>query len=272
MSVTGSLSKSSAAESAGAKSQMANIFLALFVLLTLAVLAPLFQWLPETVLAAVVINAMWDSANPRKVLVLSRDDWVDFSLGAITGILVLGFGLLPAMITGIIFSVIYLVYKTSFPSRAELGRDQKTGDYEALTWISGTKEGEGNPDARPVPGVMLFRFDAPLLFSNSDAFKDTGQQILIDAGAKGPLPKNLVIDFEEVFYTDASGAAAIRSLKRFCNRYDVTISIARLHSVARETLTQDGVLEEIGEDHIFDSVHAAVAAATGSSAAVVTGG
>jgi len=272
MSVTGSLSKSSAAETAGAKSQMANIFLAVFVLLTLAVLAPLFQWLPETVLAAVVINAMWDSANPKKVVVLSRDDWVDFSLGVITGILVLAFGLLPAMIAGIIFSVIYLVYKTSFPSRAELGRDQKTGDYEALTWISGTKEGKGNPDARPVPGVMLFRFDAPLLFSNSDAFKSTGQQVLIDAGAKGPLPKSLVIDFEEVFYTDASGAAAIRSLKRFCDRYDVTISIARLHSVARETLAQDGVLAEIGEDHVFDSVHAAVTAATGSPTLGVTGG
>jgi len=269
MSVTGSLSKSSAAMAAGAKSQMANIFLAIVVLLTLVALAPLFQWLPETVLAAVVINAMWGSANPKKVIVLSKDDWIDFSLGIITGILVLGFGLLPAMIVGILFSIIYLVYKTSFPSRAELGRDEKTGDYEALTWISGTKTGEGNPDAQPVPDVMLFRFDAPLIFSNSDAFNDTGRQILIDTGAKGPLPKNLVIDFEEVFYTDASGAAAIRNLKRFCDRYDVTISIARLHSVARRTLMQDGVLEEIGEEHIFDSVHAAVAACSGSAAKVV---
>jgi sulfate permease, SulP family len=262
MAVTGSLSKASAAMTAGAKSQMSNIFLALMVLLTLAALAPLFQWLPETVLAAVVINAMWGSASPKKVRVLAKDDLVDFSLGVTTGILVLAFGLLPAMVTGIIFSVIYLIYKVSFPSRAELGRDQKTGDYEALTWISGTKEGEGNPDARSVPGVMLYRFDAPLIFSNSDAFKDTGRQILIDVGAKGPIPKNLVIDFEEVFYTDASGAAAIRSLKRFCDRYDVTISVARMHAEARKLLEQDGVLEELGEDHIFDNVHDAVAACT----------
>jgi sulfate permease, SulP family len=271
MSVTGSLSKSSAAMASGAKSQMANIFLALVVLLTLAALAPLFQWLPETVLAAVVINAMWGSASPKKVRVLAKDDWVDFSLGVITGILVLAFGLLPAMITGIIFSVIYLVYKVSFPGRAELGRDQKTGDYEALTWISGTKTGEGNPDARQVPDVMLYRFDAPLIFSNSDAFKDTGQQILIDAGAKGTLPKNLVIDFEEVFYTDASGAAAIRGLKHFCERYDVTISIARLHAAARKPLAEDGVLEELGEEHIFDNVHDAVAECTKPADPVATG-
>jgi sulfate permease, SulP family len=271
MSVTGSLSKSSAAMTAGAKSQVSNIFLAIVVLLTLAVLSPLFQWLPETVLAAVVINAMWGSANPKKVIVLSMDDRVDFGLGVITGILVLGFGLLPAMVTGIIFSVIYLVYRVSFPSRAELGRDENTGDFEARVWISGNKKGTGNPAAQVVPGVMLYRFDAPLVFSNADAFKRTGQQILIDAGAKGPLPGTLIIDFEEVFYTDASGAAAIRSLRRYCDRYHVEISIARLHSEARQTLTQDGILSELGEDRIFDNVHAAVAAATASTADVPAG-
>ena len=67
MATTGSLSKSSAAMSAGAKSQMSNILLAGMVLLTLAFFAPLFQWLPETVLAAIVINAMAGSASPRKM-------------------------------------------------------------------------------------------------------------------------------------------------------------------------------------------------------------
>jgi MFS superfamily sulfate permease-like transporter len=166
------------------------------------------------------------------------------------------------MVAGIIFSIIYLVYRVSFPARAELGRDEKTGDYEARTWITGTKQGEGNPDARPVPGVMLYRFDAPLEYSNSDSFKGTGEQIMIDAAAKGPLPKHMVIDFEEVFYTDASGASALRDLKNYAERYDVDLSIARLHSAAREVLERDGVLGELGEDHVYDSVHAAVAACT----------
>jgi high affinity sulfate transporter 1 len=264
MPVTGSLSKSSAAMTAGAKSQMANVVLAIIVLLTLAALAPLFQWLPEAVLAAVVINAMWGAASPMKVVRLLRGTPVDFALGVITALLVLIFGLLPGMVAGIIFSIIFLVYQVSFPARAELGRDEKTGDYEARTWITGTKQGEGNPNARPVPGVMLYRFDAPLEYSNSDSFKGTGEQIMIDAAAVGPLPKHMVIDFEEVFYTDASGASALRDLKRYADRYDVEISIARLHSTARKVLEQDGVLDELGQDHVYESVHAAVAACSPS--------
>jgi high affinity sulfate transporter 1 len=262
MPVTGSLSKSSAAMTAGAKSQMANVILAIVVLLTLVVLAPAFQWLPEAALGAVVINAMWGSANPAKVIKIWKVDRVDFALGLITGLVVLAVNLLPAMVVGIIFSIIYLVYRTSFPGRAELGQDAKTGDFEALTWISGTQKGDGNPNARAVPGVMIYRFDSPLVFSNSEAFKNTGQKILIDAGEKGPLPKTLIIDFEEVFYTDVSGAAALRSLLHFTERYAVKISLARVHQHARETLDADGVLAELGEDRIYDSVHDAVRAAT----------
>lgn len=262
MAVTGSLSKSSAAMAAGAKTQLSNVFLAVIVLLTLMFLAPAFQWLPEAVLGAVVINAMWSAANPAKLVALWKVDRVDFILGLVTFVMVLAFDLLPAMVTGIALSVTYLVYRASFPGRAKLGRDTKTGVYEALTWVSGAQRGDGNPNAAPVPGVMLYRFDAPLVFSNSEAFKTSGQKILIDAGNEGPLPDTLVIDFEEVFYADVSGAAALRSLVHYASRYNVEVYIARLHQHARETLDADGVLGEIGEDHIFDSVHAAVTAAT----------
>jgi sulfate permease, SulP family len=262
MPVTGSLSKSSAAMSAGAKSQMSNIFLAVFVLLTLAFLAPLFQWLPEACLGAVVINAMWGSASPMRVIGFWKVDRIDFGLGVITGLFVLSSTLLKGMVVGIILSIIYLVFRVSFPARAELGRDEKTGEFEARTWMHGAQKGVGDPDAKPVPGVMLYRFDAPLIYANSEAFKQTGEQILIDAAAKGPLPKTMVIDFEEVFYTDVSGAGALRSLHKYADRYAVQILLARLHSQARETLAADGVLAEIGEDRIYDSVQAAVAAAS----------
>ena len=69
---------------------------------------------------------------------------------------------------------------------------------------------KGNPKAHPVAGVIVYRFDAPLVFSNAEAFKDTGRKLLIDAGAKGALPSTMVIDCEEyVFYADFTGAAAL---------------------------------------------------------------
>ncbi len=259
MVVAGSLSKSSAAESAGAKSQMANIFLAVFVLLTLLFFAPLFQWLPEAVLAAVVINAMWGSASPAKVANLRHDDTVDFVLGLATGVMVLATDLLPAMVFGVILSVVYLVYRVSFPGRVELARDDETGAFKALQWKSASRAGEGNPHTKKVPGIPLSRFDAPLVFSNAGAFEASGKQLLMDTAAQGPLPDTLVIDFEEVYYTDASGTQALRELRRYAERYWVVILLARVHADARATLERNGVLAEIGEDYVFDSVHAAVA-------------
>ena len=87
---------------------MANIFLAGMVLLTLAFFAPLFQWLPETVLAAIVNNAMADSASQRKLETLWRIDKVDFALGLITFLIVLALDLLPAMVIGIIHPIDHL--------------------------------------------------------------------------------------------------------------------------------------------------------------------
>ena len=211
-----------------------------------------------------MINAMWGSASPARVIGFWKVDRVDFAIGVITGLVVLSSTLLKGIVVGILLSLIYLVFRVSWPGRAELGRDEKTGEFEARAWMDGAKKGIGDPDARPVPGVMLYRFDAPLIFSNAEAFKQTGERFLIDAAAKGPLPKTLIIDFEEVFYTDVTGADALRSLHRYADRYGVDISLARLHSQARETLAADGVLAELGEDRIYGSVKAAVAAASPS--------
>ncbi len=115
MTVTGSLSGSAAAIASGAKSQMSNIFLAGFVLLTLVFFAPLFQWLPEAVLAAIIITAMWESASPKRMMTLWRIDREDFAAAFITFILVLFLDLLPALIVGIVLSVIFMIYRTSFP-------------------------------------------------------------------------------------------------------------------------------------------------------------
>jgi high affinity sulfate transporter 1 len=261
MAVTGSLSKSSAAEAAGAKTQMSNLFLAAMVLLTLAFLAPAFQWLPETVLAAIVINAMWGSASPRKLEKLWHIDKVDFTLAFVTFFLVLALDLLPAMVAGIILSIIYMVYRVSFPGRELLGRVPETGDYVVKRWLYGRRHGEAHPEAEPVPGVIVYRFSAPLIFSNADAFKNTGETVLVEAAAEGNLPDTLVIDFEEVFLIDDTGAVAITNLIEYAHRYGVDVTLARVHSGTHEILRRSGAMDEIGEHRIYDTVRNAVAAA-----------
>lgn len=262
MAVAGSLSKSSTAMSAGAKTQMSNIFLAGIVLLTLAFLAPAFQWLPETVLAAIVVSAMAEAASPKKLEVLWQINRVDFTLATITFIVVLSLDLLPAMIAGIILSLIYMVYRASFPGREVLGREPETGDYVVQRWLYGHRYGDANPDAAAVPGVIVYRFDAPLIFSNANAFTLSGQRILIEAAAEGQLPHTLVVDFEAVFTVDTTGAAAIGSLFAYAERYGVDLVLARVHTGTRELLDVAGVTTEIGEQRVYSTVRDAVDAAT----------
>ena len=264
MGVAGSLSKSSAAMTAGAKTQMSNIFLAVFVLLTLAFLSPLFQWLPETVLAAVVINAMWDSAIPRKLEKLWRIDKVDFTLAFITFFLVLALDLLPAMLVGIVASIIYVIYLISFPGRAVLGRVEESGDFEAIAWKYGQRSGTTHSRAKPVPGVIVYRLDGPLIFSNAEAFRQTGEDLLIQAGSKGELPHTVIIDCEEIAFVDTTGSAALTAFLRYAQRYGVDLALARVHSGTHELLKLTGDLDEIGEHRIFDTIRHAVNAVTAS--------
>jgi MFS superfamily sulfate permease-like transporter len=100
------------------------------------------------VLAAIVINAMWGSASPRKLEKLWKVDKVDFVLAFVTFFLVLALDLLPAMVAGIVLSIIYMVYRVSFPGRETLGRVPDTGDYVTKRWLYGRRHGEANP-ARP---------------------------------------------------------------------------------------------------------------------------
>lgn len=261
MVVTGSLGKSAGARAAGATSQVAGLLLAGLVVLTLVVIAPAFQWLPRTVLAAIVVHALLDPANPRRVHGLWRVDRVDYAFAATTFALVLVVDLFTAMLGGVVLSVLYTLYRVSFPGRAVLGRLPDTDDYVAMRWIYGRRHGEANPQAKPVPGIVVYRFASPLIFSNGEAFVEGGRSALIGAAGRESLPHTLVVDFQEVYRVDTTGALAMQSLAEFAARYDVDVRLARVHSGPRELLSLTGVVATIGDDHLHRSIREAVAAA-----------
>jgi SulP family sulfate permease len=180
---------------------------------------------------------------------------------------VLAFDLLPAMMTGIVLSVVYMVYRVSFPGRALLGVDPNSGEYVAKHWLFHGRTGESHTDATVTPGVIVFRFAAPLIFSNAEAFTKTGEQLLITAAANDEFPKALVIDFEEVYEVDSTGAAAVTSLFDYAHRYGVELVLARVHSATHELLKLAGVVDKLGEQRFHPSIHEAVAAAANLPAA-----
>jgi high affinity sulfate transporter 1 len=255
--VTGSLSQTSTAITAGAKTHMSNLMVAAIVMLTLLFLGPAFAWLPQSVLAAVVINAMWSSAGPQKIARLWRVDRIDFSLSLITFLLVLLWGLLPAMLLGICASIFYLVYRVSFPGSALLGRLEQ-GEFVTKRWVLGRQEGELHPDAKEIPGMVIYRFDAPLIFSNSEAFLATGRKILIGAAARHDLPRKMIVDCEAMVFMDETGAHSMKGLHTYLKEYGVSLALARLHEDPRRRLRDAGVLQAIGKGNIFETIREAV--------------
>jgi MFS superfamily sulfate permease-like transporter len=139
-----------------------------------------------------------------------------------------------------------------------LGTLPETGDYVAKRWIYGRRHGITNPDAETIPGVIVYRFAAPLVFSNAEAFLDSGQALLIEAGSRGDLPHALVVDFEMVFVVDVTGAAALTSLLEYAHRYGVELVLARVHSGTHELLRRSGALDQIGEQRIYGTIRGAV--------------
>ncbi|MCB0047810.1 MAG: SulP family inorganic anion transporter [Caldilineaceae bacterium] len=266
MGAAGSLSKSSAALTAGAKTQMANIIMAGFVLLTLAFLSPLFQWLPEAVLGAVVINAMWDSANPEKLISKWKFDRIIGIGSIITAVIVLTVGLLPAMIIGIVGSILYLIYRISFPGRSELGENPETKEFVAIAWQYGQRHGKAHPEAKSIPGVIIYRMSAPLIFTNAEAYEQSAKDLLISAAADKALPHDLILDCEEIIYTDSTGCAALVSLHDYCKLYGVRVSLARVHSGTHALFKAGGVIDVIGEENVYPHIRDAVGAVTASSA------
>ncbi len=261
MATTGSLSKSSAAMAAGAKSQMSNLFLAALVILTLTTLAPLFQWLPEATLAAVVITAMWKSASPKELMEIANQQRVAFAGGLLVAILVLTVDLMPALLVGILLSVLRLVYDDAFPSGAVLGRGPD-GGFSASEWKIGENTAPAFKDVDAVPGVLIYRHSAPLIFANAETLRTRLVNLLIEAEQRNELPHTVVLDFEAVAFADITGVETLKKFIDYCDRYGIDVTLARVHRTTAETLRNAG-FENLA-DQSAPSVRVAVDQATGA--------
>ncbi len=224
LAVSGSLSKSAASQAAGARSQLANLTGGLVVLATLLFLAPVFEQLPEAVLAAVVIVAVLPSADPRRVARLWSVNRLDFAAGLTTFVLVLVWETLPAMIVGVALSLAFLVRRASFPDVVELRR----GPGGVFTRV-----GVGAvPETTLVSPVAVLRFEGPLVYANADRLLHAARALV--AARTGLL--RLVLDAEMVSDLDTTGAEILERLDDDLAASGIELRIARLHTRARAQL------------------------------------
>lgn len=244
--VDGSLSKTAAGVGAGQKTQMTSIITAIFTLITIVALTALFEPLPEAVLGAIVIHAVWKLIDFSTFRRLWNIRHVDFwlAIAAFLGVVLLD--VLPGIMIGIILSLLALIYRSSFPQNVEIGRI--TDDEGNHAFVSLAR----NEDAEILAGLVLYRQNGPLIFSNASAFSEQARELLWSR--TDPPARVLAVDCEMMSDLDVTGAEELLGLHEELAEADVEMYLVRLHRVARRTAERAGVIDAIGEDHVLDTV------------------
>jgi len=248
MPVSTSLSASSLNETSGATTPVASLMTGVFVLATLVLLAPLFSDLPKAVLAAIIIDAvvfgMIDLAELRRLHRVARFDlWI--AVAAIVG--VLSAGVLAGVVIGIVLSVGWLVYVSTRPAIPLLGREAGTQVFRSL---------DDYPDDETFTGVAVLRLDGGLFFATAEALDDRIRELT----EHDPLLRAFVLDLEGVNFVDSQGAAKLTEIQAFTEARSITLRLARVKPPVRAVLESEGIIDELGADHIHGNVHRAVEA------------
>jgi sulfate permease, SulP family len=251
----GSLSKTSVADTAGQKTQMASLINAVLILATMLFLASLFADLASAVLGAVVIDAMvglLGLAEFKRYYRVNRPDWV-FFMGAMLGILLAG--IIQGILIGVVLSLLALLARASKPVIRRLGRDPRTDSYLDVALY---------PGLELVPGVLVVRMDGPLFFADADRFRDTLKELI--AGVDGPVTA-VVVDADAISQTDTDGADIIALLAAELKAQGVTLALARVQPAILELWTRAGAIDAVGADRVFDTVREAAQAVKARPAA-----
>ena len=246
----GSLSKTSVADTAGQRSQMASLINAAFVLLTMLFLAGLFKDLPSATLGAVVIDAMLGLitfTELQRYHRVNRADWV-FFMGAGLGILC--FGIIQGIVIGVVLSLLLLIARSSGTSVRELRRRPDTGTYH---------EAQRHDGLEAIPGVLVARVDGPLFFADADRFRTTLGDLARHDGAL----KAVVVDAESIYLSDTDGADILSQVAEELDAQGTSLVLAAVHPPVLELWRRGGVIDAIGADAVFETVSDAVQALNG---------
>jgi sulfate permease, SulP family len=244
--VAGSLSKTAAAVRSGARSQVTGLGAAVLALAVLLVFAPSLSALPRTVLAAIVIHAVWgliDVGALRRYAQVRRNDLLA-ALAALLGVVLLGtlYGLLAAVAQ----SVLGLVYRSGRVEVEEIGRIEE----EKAAWGSV----ERHPERRTIDGILILRLNAPLFWLNASQVEDLVIS-RVDARAD---TRVLILDLEATNQLETTSADMLANLILRLRRRGVELYLVRVMHRARAVLRRTGILDSLGEDRLWHTISAGV--------------
>ena len=244
--ISSSSSRTPVAEAAGARTQLTSAVGALAIALLLLAAPNLLRHLPTAALAAVVIAAaigLIEVADLKRIYRIQR--W-EFWLAIVCFVGVAVLGVIPGIGLAIAIAIAEFLWDGWRPHSAVLGRAQGVKGYHDITRY---------PDARRIPGLVLFRWDAPLFFANAEFFKER----VLDAVATSPTPVRwLVVAAEPVTSVDVTACDMVAELDQALHAQGIELCFAELKDPVKDKLKRFGLFAQLGENYFFPTIGVAV--------------
>ena len=237
MIVAGTMGSSAVKEGAGARTEVSNLVAWVAVVISLVFLAPVFKSLPEAVLAALIIHALWHIIGARKLKRVWLETRTEFVLGGFALLGVLFIDVLEGMMIGLVASLLWFIYRSTRANLSSLGR--ASGARDVFSDIS------RHPDDVPVPGLMILRLNSPLFYANAHSVRDRVMALVDDAV---PPPRALLLDLAAQDDLDVTSAEMLKKLFAELQRGGLTVYLAEVHAPVREFGRRVGLLDVIPED------------------------
>ncbi len=246
--ISGSSSRTPVAQQSGARTQLAGLVGAACVAVLIIAAPGLTEYLPSSVLAAVVIAAVMSLADVPTVVGLWRMRRSEFVMSTAAFIGVALFGVLEGIGIAVVLSLVAFVVKAWRPHTAELGRIDGRKGYHDLS---------RNPRGKRIPGLLIIRFDAPVFFANSAEFS----RFVRDSVNHSEEPVQWVIlAAEPITDVDITGRDTILQLVRDMRDHDLHLVFAELKGPVRDRFARYGITDELGKDRFFPTIGTAVSA------------
>jgi high affinity sulfate transporter 1 len=244
--ISSSSSRTPVAEAAGTKTQLTGVVGAIAVALLLVCAPNLLKDLPSSALAAVVIAAaigLFEFADLRRIFRIQQ--W-EFWLSIVCFVGVAVFGVIPGIGIAIVIAVIEFLWDGWRPHSAVLGRVDGVRGYHDITRY---------PAARRVPGLVLFRWDAPLFFANAELF----HQRVLDAIAESPAPvRRIIVTAEPVTSIDVTSADMLAELEHTLTESGIELRFAEMKDPVKDKLIRFELFDRFGAANFYPTIGSAV--------------
>ena len=246
--VTGGFSRTAVNDQSGARTGMASIISAGLIILTLLFLTELFYYLPNAILAAVIMVAVFGLIDIKEPMKLWRTDRNDFWMLVTTFVGTLALGIEEGIIIGVILSILVIIYRSSKPHYAILGRVKGTPFFRNVLRFS---------DLESRDDTLIMRFDSDLYYANVEYFIDS---LETEIESKGDSLAYIILNSESISSIDSTGVHALENLVKDLKSRNITMLFANVKGPVRDILERCELFEKFGNRAFFLSTQAALEA------------